>query len=1445
MAWTPILSVKKEWEPILSVEPKQRFSPIRTDGVVRTRVQQVIKDTTPDNIIGGAKIVGGAIIDAANRDAELRRTETIGQQAKRDTTTALKVAAFFPRAILGGLSAAGKSALEFAYTNDRLPFKKAAQSVGLDTSKAETRQELNKNLALEEKLFTYEPKTWQEFKEKADEWVAEQPEANEWERKNLGTTVAVAGFLADSVFGGGKGKITKSLLDEAISITKVDDAYRWGLKAGLPDELARASAPGVARETTAEGIETVIRGEATNLINNSARATEIIDTPLLSEARKYKSAEEFVRAQANKGYRSTHQIDFSKASPVNEIANLDDFVAAQRARDGYPSIKNKEVEKLRSLIGDGEREIKIYRASPKDELNAGDWVTTDRTYANDIRRQNGGKVYEHTVKVKDLYYPNTTEGFMELPSLARFSSFQYTPKSQLTDIWERANKAQPEETKLLPGKSATLGEGFSMTPSKARNTNVENLRKTFKTKAISKQAMAKAKATYDKKVAKIKDEKEILARRRSFIKAVKEQFGLDDADLKTITQRDIRLMTNLEFKQHLDRIRDLSEKLATRRQAQNELIAQIIEKELDVEPLRKAMKLPKISNMSLEQLRELDKTLEPYMKGDVFLSQRKLKTIKNTELDGIRTYREARERLANKLGVKPEELDNIKISELDRLKGQAALAEKDPFFRMIVEETARVRLIREAEYLEIEQKVNALAEKIKTTPLQKLIPQQKNIRRWFEAPDKTSVKLTEAEMAVVKFMQDEWAKAREYLIAHNAMSKGMKSENYFTHIRRGILEAVKEDGVIKAFKEMFDAYKLDEQAFNILDSQTGEILAPEKFFQFALRRTGELKPTENIVGAFKTYMRTFKKKQALDEVVPLINIYAHALTPKGVTKERLLLHGNLIRFVKEWLNTQKGRRVTLLAKQGGKAEWAMMAGKTITTLLDLGLNIPVSIATQVGEQAIQYQLLGKGRFLLAKARALTPKGRRIRQKYKNVIGKNPWSQLVEPMRKSGDRLGEALFVFFRDANVRRNRNVLLGSMTKEEWATETLSPERLAQFQIATARYGMMDGLGSIIGATPEAGLFKQYKTWALPIVGSQVRNFAYMAKFLASKGAKEQVRGKRALLETYRMLELGAFVAVVGYFVANQEEDTFVGKLKKRAYQEAMTLFGASAALFSVPRILNFVNDLASSFVSIAKLETYKKSKFGEYEAGDLKGAEQLKRQLTPRAIKQFDQPKTKTLDDVRAQIRKELESGELTMEAAGERIENEIKKVKEAEAKARLELPKDEFRAEIKRLLESGEITIEQAGKEIEKYIKQEKEAPALDESSFIDKVIIHAEAIGTDPVTAFIFLFQGEQIRRVDNGTIILHRMPLDESQAIKRERGATEELILDHTLPLQLGGSNHKDNLKLVTVEEWERYTPVENYLGGKLRAGLIEKKEAQRLIREFKEGKITAEEIMKE
>ncbi len=979
-------------------------------------------------------------------------------------------------------------------------------------------------------------------------------------------------------------------------------------------------------------------------------------------------------------------------------------------------------------------------------------------------------------------------------------------------------------------------------------TKLEKVEKIRKEKESFAQRIRDA---YDKRVAKIKSAKDILDNRRQFIKAVQKQFGLSDNDLRAITKRDIRLMDNLEFKTHLDNIRIKAEQLAERRQAFNVLNKQIKEKDLNVEPLRMALKLPPIGQMTTTQLIDFDKTLEPYQKGDVFLSKRKLETIEQTDLAGIKTYREAREIFNKKYGT---DLNAISATEFDRLTGNAGLSEGNPFYKVMIQEFYQKLLTRESEYLDIEKRINEVASKFKTGILGKIIPQQSNIVKWFEAVDKSTVELTADEQEAVRIMQSEWIKARDYLIEQEALKKGISSDNYYTHVRRTFLEALKEDGLITAVKEIFQQQEQDQQVFEILDQDTGQVLPLQKFFQFALSRSGKLKPSANVVGAFLTYMKTFKKKQAIDESFPLIMTYADAFTPSETTQQGVLLNGSLKKFAKEWLNNQKGRRITLVMKQGGKGEFLLNTIKRGIMLLDLGFNLTVNAATQIGEQAVQFQLLGNKAYVIAKARAVTPKGRRITEKYRSLIGKNPWKQLIEPARKIGDRANLALFAIFQDANVRRTRNALLGMMTKEEFEAETLTPERLAEIRLAISRYGMIEGAGSVIGATPEAKVFTMYKNWALPIIGSTYRNARYLSNYIKSKGELNQVEAKRALVEIGRMVEIASFVTIIASMVGmDDDDDSLLGKLKKRAYQESTTILQALSptTLFTTPRLLTFLDDLSKNLVSIMKLEAYESTKFGEYKAGDLKGIRALKRQLTPRAIRQFEGEKEKTEQDIAEEILDDIKSGRLDEKAAEEKLDSELKKLESKKKEERFKLPPKEYAQDLLDRLKSGETTEEQAEKELTQYEKRNAETfDSPDESTFIDKVKTYARAVGTDPVTAFTFIFQGEKIRRTDNGAIVVYRgkssNPKEQLQFAvdkRKELGANEELILDHTLPLQLGGGNGNDNLKLVLKSDWESYTPAENYLGDKLRAGMISKDEAQKLIRDFKEGKITLEELM--
>lgn len=136
-------------------------------------------------------------------------------------------------------------------------------------------------------------------------------------------------------------------------------------------------------------------------------------------------------------------------------------------------------------------------------------------------------------------------------------------------------------------------------------------------------------------------------------------------------------------------------------------------------------------------------------------------------------------------------------------------------------------------------------------------------------------------------------------------------------------------------------------------------------------------------------------------------------------------------------------------------------------------------------------------------------------------------------------------------------------------------------------------------------------------------------------------------------------------------------------------------------------------------------------------------------------------------------------------------------------------------------------------------------VEEGDIISYVHTYARAMDVDPETAFKRIFTGQKIVRVVGNTVIVERMPVDESQKVKEERGGKKpELKLDHTIPLQLGGDNSKDNLKLVPTAEHKKYTSVENMLGKALKEGKVSKKQAQKLILDFKNGKIDKEDVEK-
>ena len=98
-------------------------------------------------------------------------------------------------------------------------------------------------------------------------------------------------------------------------------------------------------------------------------------------------------------YGSSHTPDFS-GDPAYAIKGLDKLksqIVAGRHSQGL-------FDKLLRMQGSPEMDVVIYRTSPVNELNRGDWVTISRDYADYIKRESGGSIHRYVVKAKDLLY---------------------------------------------------------------------------------------------------------------------------------------------------------------------------------------------------------------------------------------------------------------------------------------------------------------------------------------------------------------------------------------------------------------------------------------------------------------------------------------------------------------------------------------------------------------------------------------------------------------------------------------------------------------------------------------------------------------------------------------------------------------------------------------------------------------------------------------------------------------------------------------------------------------------------------------------------------------------------------------------------------------------------------------------------------------------------------
>ena len=1170
--------------------------------------------------------------------------------------------------------------------------------------------------------------------------VALEKRATELQAENFQFRISPDSLAVDPTFGVGTiskldSKAAKALKDA----TKFDEAFSiLTKKLGFSDDVARKVAPDFVRSNTTQEVTKTydaLKKTISNLADESKKATVTKDLkPLAQEARKYKSAEEFVKAQPKvfrgvggakdpnvlrdtlgEGRYFSMSEDVAKQYGKVEEASLGGLNIKQfDTINGYDDFVQPIYVKLRdsSPIWDGTREsaLKIM-SQAKKEAN------------KQLAQQGFGGVSTkiHTGENLAVVFPE---------SISKIKT-----KSQLTDIWERANKAKGEVKKTpkkvapiptldsiqelgkrvddlagkpreeiksgieelsmqsafleeqldeMPGKRLQRFESregriedfgsvdLAKTPSEIKKIDERNIRlrraaeSAFEGTPLSDRfdehdviveaveeyrAMKNNLQEIKSNLKVLREESAILSKaekasnvgmrqRRARYRALQDRYNLTDNETrKLIGGRNISTMTQSEWETAIRRAEMKGQEIEQQSRAMAQLRATIEQKDLKkIDNLRAALELPPIHQMDTKQLENFEKILDQYKPKDEFLTKRMLETIDRTSLSGVKTTREVLEVLSKETGLSVDDMP-IKPTEWHRMLGDRRLARQHPFFEVLVRRKNKGFLEAEARVISITDEVDELIKKARKSKDRSLsdrfVPTDESIIQWLEADvasrSKLAKDMTKEELKAANRMNDIFKGYYNYLVQRHANQKFSRFENqYFPHVRRGFLESFKEDGVLSAFKEMRDKYRQDAFTMNILNEQTQEILPFEKWIGFAQHRTNNLIPTKNATKALESYVGALEKAKHLDQMIPEMMTYVHALSPRNFSEGGIELDQSLKKFVKEYINANKGRVPKGFFNPGGSFDVLNRSLIGLTRLLDLGFNFTTQIAAPIGENIMTLTMLKPKAYATAIKRRGTKQGRDIVKKYKNFTGRGIFEELTRSDVDIGDRFLKGAFAIYHGATRSANSLFLLGKMTDDEFAKGVISSNRLAQLKIEMSKYRAVRGMESILGRTTEATAVRQYKSWAIPPLTATVENSMELARLIRrdGKGALASDQGK----ELYYSVGLGATIGILFYTKYRELKDkggerTFLEDTTFKAMRDSLSIFGAfDPTMWSGVRVADFLEDLASATLDLIILEQYKTT-------GKLKGPEKFKRALLPSIVKRIekeisgeDTPKAKT---------------------------------------------------------------------------------------------------------------------------------------------------------------------------------------------------------------------------
>lgn len=737
-------------------------------------------------------------------------------------------------------------------------------------------------------------------------------------------------------------------------------------------------------------------------------------------------------------------------------------------------------------------------------------------------------------------------------------------------------------------------------------------------------------------------------KRGRLLRNIQDTIGLSDEKARQLIgglgRQRIYTMTEKQFDdfaiEFINRGRDIVNTLDARDSVRAFIQEQQFQKE---DNLRRALGLPKIGKMTQQQAENFQEILSQYEAGDIFLTQRQIETIHRTQWGDVKTERELHKKIFETTGISRTDLQNVEIDRtFQKYKNWLTLSRSNPLFAWLVDRRFKAMLQSSQEFISFEEELNPIVnaarksrnKNLKEKISQVVAPTDEIVFGYIESENKENYakerEMTKEELIMAHFLIGRlFEPAREYLTSEY----GMKDrDNYITHLRRGVAEtfidSIKQgasikSGVIAAAREIFASQREETAMFKILGGKTNEILAFEKWFKFAMPRTGELVPTKNVAKASLTYARAYFNKKQIDALVPEAMALAKIQENiKGYTPKGLPVDPTVQEFIKQFINDAKGRKIDFVTTQGDVLDNALKLGVAWTAFKYLGFRPLLGLVNFIGEFVANIRATTTVEKWNGLKRTLElKKSYKINEEYKYFTGRSPLAELFDPEHGIGGRIKDAAMTLFSMASFFNSRFYLRAKMTEAEWRSELISDSRMVEITKEMSKWRKTEFyVSSLAGHTAVGSAFSQFATWAIPIVTTTGSDIHEILKKIQKDGAKRAFTSEEAK-------SLGKTVAVMGvlWFIAlgikglDDDDDQDERDIYFYITREMNTLLGAFQTVWQlegrVPLLRDIFN-LQKMIVQIFTQEKYKQDGVG-YGIGDYKAIVTGKNLVTPSFVK------------------------------------------------------------------------------------------------------------------------------------------------------------------------------------------------------------------------------------